>query len=145
MPFVEIEIEESVSTPETRKEMSDAIHRAMVEVLEIPEDDRYHVFHLLPEGCMFHDSVAFDRPRTSKLMLVTFSFNARPPELKDRLFRVVVERLGIVGVGEDDLALRVIEPAAPNWWVSGRVVDPLTGFDERMKDSAARQTPKKGT
>jgi hypothetical protein len=26
------------------------------------------------------------------------------------------------------------ETARENWWAAGRVVDPATGYDERMKD-----------
>lgn len=133
MPLVTIEVRQGVTTPEQRKAMSDAILSAMIEVLAIPADDRFHVFHELPEGSMFHDSVVFGVPRTERLMFVTLSLNHRTPEVKKALFESLVRHLReIAGVPSEDVAFRIIETAQENWWADGRVVDPATGYDERM-------------
>lgn len=44
MPFTTSELRDA-TTVEQRTAISDAIHTAMIEVLGIPEDDRFHVFH----------------------------------------------------------------------------------------------------
>lgn len=133
MPFVSIELRQGVTTPEQRKSISDAIVAAMIEVLAIPADDRFHVFHELPEGCMFHEAVAFGKPRTDRLMFVTLSLNHRTPEVKNALFESLVRHLrDIAGVPSEDVVFRIVETARENWWADGRVVDPKTGYDERM-------------
>ena len=46
MPLITIELMEG-TTIEHRKAISDGIHQAMKEILGIPDDDRFHVFHEL--------------------------------------------------------------------------------------------------
>ena len=133
MPFVSIEVRQGVTTPEQRASISDAIHQALTETLDIPADDRFHVFHEAPQGGMFHDAVVFGKPRTDRLMFVTLSFNQRPPEVKNALFDSLVRHLrATAGVPSEDVMFRVIETARENWWADGRVVNPETGYDERM-------------
>jgi phenylpyruvate tautomerase PptA (4-oxalocrotonate tautomerase family) len=133
MPFVSIELRQGVTTPEQRKAISDAIVSAMIEVLAIPADDRFHVFHELPDGDMFHESVAFGKPRTDRLMFITLSFNHRTPDVKSALFASLVRHLrDTAGVPSEDVVFRILETARENWWADGRVVNPETGYDERM-------------
>ncbi len=66
-------------------------------------------------------------------MFITLSFNQRPAEQKERLFAAVVQQLeGRAGVTRDQVVMRILETASENWWASGRVVNPATGYDERM-------------
>ena len=133
MPFTTIEMHEGAYTAQQRKVISDAIHDAMIETLAIPEDDRIHFFHVLPEGSVFHDHVMFGKPRTERLFFLTFSFNMRSAELKEALYRSTVRHLAATaGVSSDEVVMRVVETASENWWADGREVDPETGFDTRM-------------
>lgn len=134
MPMATIELHAGTSTPERRRAMSDGIHQAMVEVLGIPADDRFHVFHELPEGSMFHDDTVFGKSRTDRFMFLTLSFNHREPAQKDALFGALVQQLGEhAEVDPEDLLIRIVETARENWWADGRVVDPTTGYDQRMQ------------
>lgn len=56
MPLTTIELRRGTST-DFRRRVSGAIHTAMTEVLGIPDDDRFHVFHELDEGSMLHEPV----------------------------------------------------------------------------------------
>ncbi|MDG3012073.1 tautomerase family protein [Rhodococcus sp. D2-41] len=133
MPLITIELMTG-TTVEHRKAISDGLHEAMQEILDIPDDDRFHVFHELSEGDLVHEPVVFGIPRTtSRMLLITLSFNERSPEQKNALFAAVVRRLEEhAGVRRDELPLRVVETARENWWGDGRVVNPQTGYDERM-------------
>jgi len=135
MPLVTIHLQAGTRTRQERKAISDALHTAMKDVLGIPADDRFHVFSEVPEGNLLHEDVAFGIPRGEKFMFITFSFNRRSPEMKREFFATVVSLLRQVGVSEHDLGLRILEPAPENWWASGRLVDPETGWDERMKET----------
>jgi len=133
MPFTTIELHEGAFDPAERKTISDAIHDAMIESLAIPSDDRIHFFHELPEGSLFHDDTMFGRPRSSRLMFITFSFNVRKAATKSALFDCVLRHLEVTaGVHADEVVFRVLETAKENWWASGREVDPVTGYDARM-------------
>lgn len=133
MPFVSIEVRQGVTTSQQRKTISDAIVAAMIEVLAIPADDRFHVFHEIPDGGMFHEPVAFGLPRTDRLMFITLSLNYRTPEVKSALFESLVRHLrDIAEVPSEEVMFRIIETAPENWWADGRAVNPETGYDERM-------------
>jgi phenylpyruvate tautomerase PptA (4-oxalocrotonate tautomerase family) len=133
MPLTDIYLHQGVTTRDQRKAISAAIHAAMVETLAIPEDDRFHFFHEFPEGTMFHEDVVFALPRTQHMMCISLSFNNRAADTKKALFASLVKHLQEdAGVPEEDVAFRIVETARENWWAAGRVIDPTTGYDERM-------------
>lgn len=133
MPLIDIYLHQGVTTRDERKAISDAIHAAMIETLTVPDDDRFHYFHEFPEGTVFHEDVAFGLPRTNRLMSITLSFNDRTPETKKALFESLVKHLQEkAAVPQEDVAFRILETARENWWAAGRVIDPNTGYDERM-------------
>lgn len=140
MPLIDIYLHEGVTTPDQRKAISDAIHAAMVETLGIPDDDRFHFFHEFPEGSVFHEDVVFGLPRSERLMCITLSFNVRTAETKSALFESLVKHLqDLAGVPREDVAFRILETARENWWAAGRVIDPNTGYDERMTSTVGRR------
>jgi phenylpyruvate tautomerase PptA (4-oxalocrotonate tautomerase family) len=133
MPLIDIYLHQGVTTRDQRKAISDAIHASLVETLAVPADDRFHFFHEFPEGSLFHEDVVFGVPRSEELMCITLSFNNRTAETKQALFESLVKHLKeMAGVAREAVALRVLETARENWWVAGRVIDPSTGYDERM-------------
>lgn len=137
MPVVSIDLHEGVTTPAQRQAISDAIHAAMAEVLGIPDDDRFHFFHELPAGSIFHEDTVFGVARTSRLLFITLSFNERTADTKNALFESLVRQLNAIGGWQrDEVMFRVIETARENWWASGRAVNPDTGYDERMAGTA---------
>ena len=54
--------------------------------------------------------------------------------MKDRFLGAVAdEATARAGVRRQDLLMAITEGPAENWWAHGRTVDPVTGFDTRMK------------
>lgn len=138
MPLITIDMHAATTTPDKCRRISDALHQAMREVLAIPDDDRFHIFHQHPDGLLIHDDVAFGVPRDDQLILITLSFNQRDSETKQRLFATIVRLLEErADVTRDQVMMRIVETARDNWWASGRVVDPETGYDERMEVARA--------
>lgn len=132
MPLTTIELRRGTST-DFRGRVSGAIHTAMTEVLGLPDDDRFHVFHELDEGSMLYEPVSFGIPRGEDLLFITFTFSPRPPEQKRALYESLIRHLREqAGVEPEQVLIRVIETSNENWWGAGRVVDPGTGYDERM-------------
>ena len=137
MPFVNIWMREG-KTPEHKKAVSDAVYEAMREVLKVTEDDRFHQIHDQPAENMIQDPVYAGVPRSGDSVFIQLYFTKRPTEMKLRLFDAIVANLQhLASVGPDDVYINALEPDPVNWWISGREVDPTTGFDKRMADAAA--------
>ncbi|MDG3010782.1 tautomerase family protein [Rhodococcus sp. D2-41] len=137
MPLINVYLRRG-TTPEYRRLVSEALHRSMVDVLGIPQDDQFHVFHEVPPEDLVVQPVAFGLRRGERTMFIQLSFNERPPEHKHALFRAIVANLHLYAdVPEEDIMMVVFETARENWWAAGRVIDPVTGYDERMTGSAA--------
>ncbi|RZQ64591.1 tautomerase family protein [Amycolatopsis suaedae] len=139
MPLVNVYLRQG-TTPEYRRLVSEAIHKSMVDVLKIPQDDQFHVFHEVTPDNFIIQPVVFGLRRGERTMFIQLSFNQRTPEQKNDLFRAIVANLRLFAdVAEEDILLVVLETARENWWAAGRVINPDTGYDERMTD--LRGTP----
>ncbi|MFG2792812.1 tautomerase family protein [Streptomyces sp. NPDC048419] len=134
MPLINVYLRQGTSS-EYRRNVSLGIHKAMVDVLKIPQDDQFHVFHEVSPDNFQMQPVVFGLPRGERAMLIQMSFNHRTAEQKAELFQAVVDNLRLFAdVPEEDILMMVVETARENWWAAGRVVDPATGYDERMND-----------
>lgn len=136
MPFINVYLRQG-TTAEYRRLVSEAIHKSMVDVLKIPQDDQFHVFHEVAPDNFVIQPVVFGLRRSERTMFIQLSFNQRTPELKNNLFQAIVANLRLFAdVAEEDVLLVAVETASENWWAAGRVVNPSTGYDERMTEAA---------
>lgn len=132
MPLIQVWLRKG-TTPRHRKSISDGIHRAMVDVLGIPEDDYFQVTHELDAEDMLFDPNYFGLPRSERFIMIRLSFNARPAAMKQKLFETIAENLvRDPGLDKADMGMSIVETAFENWWAHGRRVDPATGTDSRM-------------
>jgi phenylpyruvate tautomerase PptA (4-oxalocrotonate tautomerase family) len=105
----------------------------MKDVLELPEDDYFHVIHGKEPENMIQAPVFWGVERSAGSVFIQMSFNPRPPAQKEALFASVAERLvESPGVRREDIFMMILETAAENWWAHAREVDAETGFDARM-------------
>lgn len=132
MPMTKIYLRTG-STAEHRRAISDAIHRSLVDVLGIPDDDRYHIFHELDADNLIVAPVAFGLERRPEAIFIQTYFGARPVEVLQQLYRVLVDDLlECTELESRDIYINVVESPSANWWADGRRLDPATGFDERI-------------
>jgi phenylpyruvate tautomerase PptA (4-oxalocrotonate tautomerase family) len=132
MPMTKIYLREG-TTPEHKRALSDAVHQALVEVLGIPEDDRFHFFHELADENLISEPVAFGLERRREAIFVQLYFAPRPATVLKELFATLVANLTRgTGLEPRDIYLNVIESPSANWWADGRVLNQETGFDERI-------------
>lgn len=132
MPMTKIYLRPG-STLEHREAISQAIHESLIEVLAIPTDDLYHIFHEIPHGYLISAPVAFGLERRAQAVFIQFYFGHRPADVLKHLFVTVVKRLGdLAGLETRDIYLNVVPTPTENWWADGRLVDPDTGFDVRI-------------
>ena len=114
MPLVRIEVLGGRTALE-RAGLFDAVHDALVETFEIPDDDR-------TQRLIEHESTYFQIPpnRSNRYTLVEITASAgRPVEAKRALYRTIVRNLGELGVPEDDVTIVLHEPPLANWGIGG--------------------------
>ena len=116
MPLVRISLRQGTSA-EYRKALSDGVHRAMIEAMAIPPDDRFQVItEYLPEA-LIYDPQYLGVHRSDRIVFVqiTMSFG-RKPQQKRKLFKRMAEILAQApGLPPQDLFINLVETSWENW------------------------------
>jgi 4-oxalocrotonate tautomerase len=137
MPMIYVSMRKGTST-QYRKAIAGSIHRAMMDVMGLPEDDYNQVTHQLDPEDMIFDPNFWGVERSPNTIFIQMFFNPRPDEMKARLFGAIVENLEREpGLARGDVMMNICETGMANWWAQGREIDPVTGLDIRMKAPAA--------
>jgi 4-oxalocrotonate tautomerase len=116
MPFVRISLRQGTS-PEYRKALADGVHRAMVEAIAIPSDDRFQVITEHPPEALIYDPQYLGVQRSDRIVLVqiTMSFG-RKPQQKRKLYKRMAEILAEApGLPPQDLLINLVETSWENW------------------------------
>ena len=115
MPLVRISVRQGTS-PEYRKAIGEAVHRAMVEALAVPQDDHFQIItEHSPEG-LIYDPQYLGMDRSDAVVFIQIFFNAgRSVDVKRRLYAGIVENLAAAGVRGDDILINLVEMAQENW------------------------------
>jgi 4-oxalocrotonate tautomerase len=116
MPLVRIDLAQGTS-PECRKSIAEGVHRAMVESLAVPEEDRFQVVTEHPPGGIIFSKSYLGVPHPDKIVLVQITLSAgRKPQQKRKFFKRVVELLAASpGVAPHDVIINLVEVAWENW------------------------------
>jgi 4-oxalocrotonate tautomerase len=116
MPLVRISLRQGTSA-EYRKALADGVHRAMIEAIAIPPDDRFQVItEYLPEA-LIYDPQYLGIHRSDRVVFVqiTMSFG-RKPQQKRKLFKRMAEILAQApGLPPQDLVINLVETSWENW------------------------------
>jgi len=116
MPFVEIFVPET-RAPSERRALADAVHRALVETIEIPPDDRFQALtvHAAPE--LIADPGYLGVARTVDFVAVRITLRrGRSPEKKRALYRAIVTKAEqAVGIRPADVLIVLSENDSPDW------------------------------
>jgi 4-oxalocrotonate tautomerase len=116
MPLVRISLREG-KTEEYKKALGDGVHRAMVEAIEAPAQDRFQIITEHPAGGLLYDPTYLGIQRTENIVMVqiTLSTGRKPPQ-KRKLFKRMAEILGEnPGLRPQDLMVSLVEVAWENW------------------------------
>jgi 4-oxalocrotonate tautomerase len=116
MPLVRISLVKG-KPPQYRRKVGDAVHRALVETIGIPELDRFQLITEHEPGDIVYDSNYLGIARTSDLLIIqiTLSFG-RTLEQKRALYRQLAARLAAaVGLRPEDAWINLVEVAKENW------------------------------
>jgi 4-oxalocrotonate tautomerase len=116
MPLVRIALRKGKS-PEYRHAISDAIHRAMVETIKIPEQDRFQIVTEHDDGTLVYDPSYLGISRSDGVVLIQITLSAgRTVEVRKALFARIAQLLReSPGVRPEDVFVNLVEVAKENW------------------------------
>jgi phenylpyruvate tautomerase PptA (4-oxalocrotonate tautomerase family) len=119
MPLVTISLLRGRTEIE-KSQISEHVHRALVEAFKIPEDD---FNHRMAEYDKKDWTLPGNRSDTFVLVEMTV-FPGRSRDAKRRLYQGIVTRLESVGIPGNDVLIVLNEPPLENWGIhGGRLAD----------------------
>ncbi|WP_026343655.1 tautomerase family protein [Nocardia sp. BMG111209] len=116
MPLVHVTLAEGTTSPEQRARIGDGIYRALVDVANVPENDRFQVFDEVRSTNLIYDPAYIGFDRSPSVLFVQIFFNAgRSPEIKRALYQRIAENLAEAGVRGDDILVNLVDVPKENW------------------------------
>ncbi|HEY6051540.1 MAG TPA: tautomerase family protein [Thermoanaerobaculia bacterium] len=116
MPLVRVSIREGLSR-EFRTAVGDAIHRAMIDTINVPADDRFQIFtEHRPDGLVF-DRGYLGIDRSDGFLAIQITLNlGRTLEQKRALYAKIAANLAEnPGIRTDDVLINLVEVPKENW------------------------------
>jgi 4-oxalocrotonate tautomerase len=116
MPLVRIALHKGTK-PEFRRAVSDSIHRAMVESIKIPEQDRFQIITEHDEAGLVYDPSYLGISRSDGVILIQITMSAgRTLDVRKTLFAKIAANLREApGVRPEDVFVNLVETAKENW------------------------------
>ena len=116
MPLVRIDTTQRLS-PERRRALGDAVHRALVDTVGVPADDRFQVIvgHADAALNVTPGYLGIDHGPDVVLVQITLSLG-RTLEQKRALFQALADGLAAAGgVRREDVVVNLVEVVKENW------------------------------
>ncbi|HZQ72059.1 MAG TPA: tautomerase family protein [Burkholderiales bacterium] len=115
MPLVRISLAKG-KRPAFRRQAADAVHRAMVETIEVPPLDRFQIITEHEPADFVYDAKYLGIARTDDLAVIQITLTAgRSLEKKRALFRRIADNLAALGMRREDVWINLVEVAKENW------------------------------
>ena len=115
MPLVRISVIRG-RPPELRRRLGDAIHRALVETIDVPKLDRFQLLTEHEPGDLVYDSSYLGIARTDNIVIVQITLSAgRSLAQKRRLYDAIARNLASLGVRREDVWINLVEVARDDW------------------------------
>lgn len=116
MPLVRIDLNAG-KPAQYRQAMGDIVYRAMLEVLKVPEDDKFQVLTEHPLGELNVAKSYLGIAHTSDVVLIQITLNlGRSTEQKRAFYRRVADDLHAqLGLRREDVIISLVETGKENW------------------------------
>jgi phenylpyruvate tautomerase PptA (4-oxalocrotonate tautomerase family) len=116
MPLVRISLREG-KTEAYKKALADGVHRALVEAIDVPAQDRFQVVTEHSAGELFYDPSYLGIERSDGIVLVQITLSTgRKPAQKRKLYQRMSQILAEnPGLRPQDLMISLVEVAWENW------------------------------
>jgi 4-oxalocrotonate tautomerase len=116
MPLVRVSLREGKSAS-YRAAIGEAIHRAMIETINVPADDRFQTFTEHPSGGLVYDKKYLGIERSDDIVFIQITLNTgRTLDQKRALYRALAEKLAKEpGLRREDVLVSLVEVPKENW------------------------------
>jgi phenylpyruvate tautomerase PptA (4-oxalocrotonate tautomerase family) len=115
MPLVRISLVKGKPAA-LRRAIGEAVHRAMVETIDVPARDRFQILSEHEPGDLVYDSEYLGIARSDNIVIVQLTISAgRSLEKKRRLYRRIADELAALGLRREDVWVNLVEVAKENW------------------------------
>jgi hypothetical protein len=115
MPLARISLRKG-RTAEFRRKLGDAVHRALVDAIGVPELDRFQILSEHEPGDLVYDPGYLGIARTNDIVIIQLTISAgRTLTEKRALFRRMADNLAALGVRREDAWINLVEVAKENW------------------------------
>ena len=116
MPLVRISMIEG-KTESYAQKVGDAVHRAMVETINVPALDRFQIITSHAKSDFIYDSEYLNISRTDGLIMIQITLNTgRTTEMKKAFYKRLVDLLvQEVNIRPEDVLICLVEVAKENW------------------------------
>jgi 4-oxalocrotonate tautomerase len=127
MPFVRIDLLRGKSA-EYRKTLGDIVYKAMIDLINVPEGDKFQVItEHAPEEMNFAESYLGNR-YSDDLTFIQITLNfGRSLDLKKAFYRRVVDDIHAqLKMRPEDVVINLVEVAKENWSFGGGIAQYVT-------------------
>jgi phenylpyruvate tautomerase PptA (4-oxalocrotonate tautomerase family) len=116
MPLVRISLRAGKSA-EYRRAIGEAVHRAMVETINVPAADRFQVITEYSSDDLIYDPGYLNIDRTDDVVFIQITLNAgRTVEMKKALYARIAGLLAEApGLRAQDVLINLVEVPRENW------------------------------
>jgi 4-oxalocrotonate tautomerase len=97
--------------------VSEAIHGAMVETINVPPDDRFQIIQEHPHETLIADRRYLGIERSDDVVFIQITLNVgRTLEQKRALYRMIADKLAASpGLRREDILVSLVEVPKENW------------------------------
>jgi 4-oxalocrotonate tautomerase len=116
MPLVRISLRSGKSR-EYRRAIGEVVHQCMVEVLNVPGDDRFQIVSEHDADSLIYDPTYLGISRTDDIVVIQITLNqGRTVEMKRRFYSAVTQALATrPGIRPQDIFINLVEVGKENW------------------------------
>ena len=115
MPLVRISLVKGQPAA-LRRSIGDAVHRALVESIDVPAKDRFQILTEHEPGDLVYDSEYLGIARSDNIVIIQITISSgRSLQKKRVLYRRVADNLAKLGVRREDVWINLVEVAKENW------------------------------
>lgn len=115
MPMVRIDLPQSIDA-NTAQRIGETVHKAMVEVINVPQGDKFQVITRHPPGGLNLTSEYLGVRYSDNLILIQITLNqGRTLELKRTFYRRVANDVAELSLRKQDVFINLVEVPKENW------------------------------
>ena len=116
MPFVRIDLKRGRSA-DYRKALGEIVYRAMIDVINVPHDDKFQVITEHDRGDLNFAESSLGNTYSEEIVFIQVTLNeGRSVELKKAFYKRIVDDFQTQVHGRaDDVVINLVEVAKENW------------------------------